>query len=247
MQLGDSALHTKLAVGYYAALSMSAVILVSFAIAVLTPPISGEFCTQGCIAYPYLDAGARFPRDYYWMYPAMLGTLLYLAFVVSLHALAPPSRAIFSLLGVVLASMSAVLLVGDYFLQVTVIQPSLTRGEADGISLLTQYNPHGIFIALEELGYLLMSLSLLCIAPVLTGASLLERIVRWLFVAGWVGSVIALAWVSLTRGVDRGYLFEIAVVTIDWLVLVVSGSLMAAVFRRSLAKGPAVGSHLPQL
>lgn len=33
------------------------------------------------------------------------------------------------------------------------------HGETEGITLLTQYNAHGIFIALEELGYLLMSLS----------------------------------------------------------------------------------------
>jgi hypothetical protein len=28
------------------------------------------------------------------------------------------------------------------------------NGETDGLSILTQYNPHGIFIALEEIGYL---------------------------------------------------------------------------------------------
>jgi hypothetical protein len=33
------------------------------------------------------------------------------------------------------------------------------HGETEGITLLTQYNAHGIFIVLEELGYLLMSLS----------------------------------------------------------------------------------------
>ncbi len=33
------------------------------------------------------------------------------------------------------------------------------KGEKEGISLLTQFNPHGIFIALKEVGYLLMSLS----------------------------------------------------------------------------------------
>ena len=32
--------------------------------------------------------------------------------------------------------------------------------------MLIQYNPHGVFIALEEPGYLVMSLSFLFMAPV---------------------------------------------------------------------------------
>ena len=35
------------------------------------------------------------------------------------------------------------------------------NGETDGIALLTQYNGHGIFIAMEELGYITMSISFL--------------------------------------------------------------------------------------
>jgi hypothetical protein len=54
------------------------------------------------------------------------------------------------MLGIVFATISCTLLVGDYFIQISVIQPSLLKGETDGIALLTQYNPHGIFIALEE-------------------------------------------------------------------------------------------------
>jgi hypothetical protein len=42
---------------------------------------------------------------------------------------------------------------------------SLMNGQAQGIALLTQYNPYGVFIVLEELGYLLMSLSFLFLAP----------------------------------------------------------------------------------
>ncbi len=235
MQPSDSEDRTTLVVGYYASLSMSVLILISFAIAILTPPISGELCQEGCVSYPYLDIADRFPRDYYWMFPAMLATLLYVLFVVSLHTLARPPRRVFSLLGVVFAAMAAAVLVGDYFVQVAVIQPSIVGGEADGISLLTQYNPHGLFIALEELGYLLISLSLLCLAPALAGTNRLECIVRWLFVAGWAINVIALAWISLTRGLDRGYLFEIVAITVVWLVLIASGFLMAASFRRSLA------------
>jgi hypothetical protein len=56
--------------------------------------------------------------------------------------------------GIVFAIISCTFLVGDYFIQISVKQPSLLKGETDGISLLTQYNPHGIFIVLEEVSYL---------------------------------------------------------------------------------------------
>jgi hypothetical protein len=34
------------------------------------------------------------------------------------------------------------------------------KGETDGIALITQYNEHGLFIAMEELGYITMSIAL---------------------------------------------------------------------------------------
>jgi len=43
--------------------------------------------------------------------------------------------------------------------------------------MMIQYNPHGVFLALEELGYLLMSLSFLFMAPVFAGRSRLESAV----------------------------------------------------------------------
>jgi hypothetical protein len=33
------------------------------------------------------------------------------------------------------------------------MQPSLLKGETEGLTLFLQYNPDGIFIALEDLGY----------------------------------------------------------------------------------------------
>jgi len=77
----------------------------------------------------------------------------------------------------VLSTIAALTLLADYFVQLTVVQPSLLAGERDGIALLSQYNPHGLFIALEELGYLLISLSLVCLMPALPPATRLERTV----------------------------------------------------------------------
>jgi hypothetical protein len=131
--------------------------------------------------------------------------------------------------------MGALSVLADYFLQLAVIQPSVLAGEADGISLLTQYNPHGIFIALEELGYLLMSASLACMALTLSSATRLERVVRWLFVGGLVISLAALVWLLVQYGHGRKYLFEVAVISIVWLTLIPGAFMMAMVFRRGLA------------
>lgn len=229
--------HAVARFGFWAALGTAVTTLVSFGIAIFTPPVSGAFCQVGCIDYPYLEIAGRFPRDYYWMFPAIVATLLYLALMVALHERAAGERKAFSLFAVVLAAMATLLLVGDYFMQLAVVQPSVLAGEADGISLLTQYNPHGLFIALEELGYLLMSASLACMAPALSRATRLERAVSWLFLGGFVVNALALAGFSLSLGHARGYLFEIAVISVDWLVVIVAAFMLAVVLRREVVGG----------
>ena len=90
------------------------------------------------------------------MYLAVIQLLAYTIFVVALHAIAPQPKKIFSQIGLVFALMAGFVLLSDYFIQFSVVPVSLMNGETDGIALLTQYNPHGIFIVLEELGYLLI-------------------------------------------------------------------------------------------
>jgi len=208
---------------------------VAFAVAIATPPRSGALCVEGCFEYPYLNIAERFPRDYLWMVPAIVATLFYLAFVIALYARVGASGRQVAQVGVALAVMATMTLVGDYFVQLAVIQPSLRAGEVDGVSLLTQYNPHGVFIALEELGYLLMSMSLACMSPALAGATRVERVIRWLFIGGFIVSLAALCWIVLRYGHDRGYLFELAVISVDWLVLIAGSFMAVVVFRRDLA------------
>lgn len=221
--------------GYWAALATGGTTLATFAIAIFTPPLSGDMCRGDCYSYPFLDVASRFPRDYYWMFPAIVATLLYVALMVAFAARAAEGARPFATLALVLASMAALTLVGDYFVQLAVVQPSLLAGEADGSSLVTQYNPHGLFIALEELGYLLMSLSLACVTPALSSATRLERALRWLFLGGFVVNLGLLLWFTLRHGHGRGYLFEIAVISVDWLVLIAGAFMAAAIFRRDAA------------
>ena len=213
------------------AYATAAMTVITFGVALATPPISGSFCLENCIDYPYLDTLERFPRDYLWMPLAIVLTLLYLALVASVHELTPHSRRLASRIALALAIVTTTVLVTGYFIQFTVVPASLAHGQTDGIALLTQYNPHGLFIALEEVGYLAMALSFGAVAVAVPGRRPAARAVRWMFGATPVVVLTALVWTMVTRGTDRGYLFEVIVISITWLVLLVGAVLLARLFR----------------
>jgi hypothetical protein len=143
-------------------------------------------------------------------------------------------KKIFSQIGISFAIITAVILLSDYFIQVSVIPVSLMHGETAGITILTQYNPHGIFIVLEDLGYLIMSFSFLFMAPVFANKTRLESAIRWVFIIGFVLTTISLMVISIKFGMDRQDRFEVAVISINWLILVINGVLLSIVFRRQL-------------
>ena len=221
--------------GYWASLITALMTAVSFAIAIATPPLAGPLCESGCIEYPYLHAVNRFPRDYYWMFPAIVSTLCYLAMTIALRSRARSGAGEIAELSVAIAVTATVVLVGDYFVQLAVMQPSLLRNERDGVAMLSQYNPHGVFIALEELGYLLISVSLAIMAAAMSSSTSLERAVKRLFACGFMVNVVALSWIAWRYGHEREYRFEIAAIGVDWTMLIVGGGMLAAVFRNRTA------------
>ena len=210
--------------GFYTAIITAVLGVISLAIAMGTPPFSGPFCRADCYQYPYLEAVARWPRDYYWMFPAMLFMLMYMVWTAGLHESAAPERKHFSLLGLLFATMAGLILFSDYFIQVSVIQPALLNGETAGIALWTQFNPHGLFIALEEIGYLLMSVSFLFMGLTFSGIRKGEKALRWIFLTGFILTILALVVFSVLYGIHREYRFEVAVITIDWLAVIIGGS-----------------------
>jgi hypothetical protein len=107
--------------------------------------------------------------------------------------------------------------------------PSILSGETAGLSLFTQYNPHGIFIALEGLGYFMMSVAFLFAAAVFAGGRL-ERAIRWLFVSSFILAVVSFTVLSLLK--YDIVAFEVTILTINWAVLIVSGILLSVLFRR---------------
>jgi hypothetical protein len=126
----------------------------------------------------------------------------------------------------------------DYFLQVSVIEPSLVLGETDGIALLSQFNAHGVFIVLEELAFIMMSLSMLCMAPVFVGQTKSEKAIRWIFTGDFVLTTVSFVLFTVFYGIFREYRFEVAAFSINWLALVASGILLSVIFRRAMTEVP---------
>jgi hypothetical protein len=199
------------------------------------PPRSGANCTGGpglCLTYPYTDAAAYVPGDFLWMIPAfLLGPLFVVLLTVLLHGGDGPRRPLVAQLSLRLATISAVLLMVDYYLQFTTVQASLVRGETGGgLSLLSQYNPHGVFIALEDLGYATMLTALAVAAPALPRTTRPERILlRGSAVVGTVGALL-LPVLLTVLGRDLDYTYEVLAITIAWTTLLAAGILATVIF-----------------
>jgi hypothetical protein len=221
-------------VGFYSAILTVVLTFVTFGFAMTAIPISGANCPENCVEYPYLDTVAQYPKDFLWMPLAILMVLAYVTLMVSIHAFAPDHKKIFSQIGLAFALIAAVVLVSDYFIQFSVVPMSLVNNETEGLTMLIQYNPHGVFIALEELGYLIMSLSFLFMAPVFVSKKRIAVAVRWIFVIGFVLVVVSLTMISFNYGLDRLDRFEVVVITVNWLVLITNGVFLGILFRKQL-------------
>ena len=225
--------NPKIRVGLWAAILTVLDTLVFAVLGVATPARSGPFCaTWGCIRAPYTEVAQFIPGDYWWLIPGLLLVPIVVVLMAAIHASAPEPMKVFSRIGLAFAVAYAVVVGADYFGQFAVVVPSLQAGETAGLSLFTQYNPHGLFIAGEAFGYLLLSLGLLLAAPVFVGGRL-AGVIRWLFVADFALALVACIGFWIIGG-DL-VAFEVAVLSISWLVLIVSGALLAVMFRRASA------------
>jgi hypothetical protein len=219
--------------GIFSTTATTALTLITFAIAINTPPISGVFCTENCIEYPYLHIADRFPKDYLWMFPAIVLNICFLFSMIAFHYFTREDRKVFSFTAVTFAVISMSTLNIDYFLQLTVIQPALLNNETSGISMLTQYNPHGIFIAMEEFGYLMMSFTFLFAGLAYPIDRPFGAFLKWFLILSFLISMVALIWIRVSLGLNTGYIFEIVIISINWITLLVMSILLIFVFYRS--------------
>jgi hypothetical protein len=211
---------------------------ITFVMAVLTPPKAGPFCTDDCLAYPYTDFAAHIPRDFLWMYPALVVAPLLVILLATMHERTPPAWRPFTRSALAFGVMAATTLTAAYFIQLRFVQPAVLKGEFDGLAPLTQYNPHGVFIALEEAGYTLMAVTFLFAGLALPKTSRLERALRWILVGGFVAVAVLFVVLSVVYGMVLEYRFEVAAITVDWTVLLVASTLLAILHRRSVQPPP---------
>ena len=132
--------------------------------------------------------------------------------------------------------ISSIVLLIAYFTQFAVVPISAMKGETEGIALLTQYNGHGVFIAMEELGYIAMSLSFLFLAFIFSMKNRLEKSIRMILFAPFVLTVLSFIFYSVKFGIDRSYRFEVAAITINWLAIIVAGILISLQFKNGIKK-----------
>ena len=226
--------HNKVAAkfGFYISVITTILTFITFSIAICTPPLSGPFCTEDCFQYPYHDILDRFPRDYYWMFPAITLSFSYLIMMICIHHFTSNEKKIYSLIGISFAIISTLILSLDYFVQVSFIQPSLLAGETEGIAALSQYNPHGVFIILEEMGFITMNISFFCLVPVLSNSDKLEKKIRWTFIISFLLMLLSLVIVLVVHGIRREYRFEIIIISITWIELIITGVFFSIYFNK---------------
>lgn len=233
-QSAESPNTTASRLGFWASILTALLAAIAFAKAVTTLPISGPFCQANCVAYPFTDVAAYVPHDYIWMYPAMLMIVAFVVQMVSLQSSTSAERRVFGQAALGFALIGATLILADYYIQIAVMQPSILRGESEGLALLTQYNPHGVFIALEDLGYFLMGGAFLFAALIFAGRKGLERALFWVLLVGGLAAVAGYFVLYALYGTNLEYRYEVASLTIDWATLCVAGILLSLWFRRHL-------------
>jgi hypothetical protein len=159
--------------------------------------------------------------------------LLALVLLECIHSQLPSSRELLSRIGVAFTIMGVAILVVDYAIQLTFIQPALLLAETEGLSPWTQYNPHGIFIALENVGYVLFNVAYVFIGvAMLRMPTRLWRAAGWIFAVGGALTLMLLVFYGAFYGLRLDYRFEVTAILITWLVLIVAPVLLSIAFLR---------------
>lgn len=197
-------------------------------------PPAGPYCPSDCMSYPFSDILSYYPRDYFWMYLAIFQVFGYIIFIVSNHFITPIEKKLFSFLSVAFAIITGTVLLIVYFVQFSVVPMSMMKGETEGIALLTQYNGHGIFIAMEDLGYITMSISFLFLAFIFTNKTRLEKTIRLILIVGFTSMVFSFIFYTIKYGLDRSYRFEVAAISVNWITTITIGILNSIFIRRRL-------------
>ncbi|MHC1703978.1 MAG: hypothetical protein AB9846_08720 [Tenuifilaceae bacterium] len=222
--------------GFYSSFVLSILTIVTFGFAMTALPPAGPYCPNNCMNYPFPDILLYYPRDYYWMYLAIFQLFAFVIFIVTNHFIAKKAKKLYTFLSISFTLISSTVLLIAYFTQFSVVPISVMKGESEGIALITQYNEHGLFIALEELGYITMSIALFFLAFAFTKNTHAERIIRIILISQLFLTITAFIFYSIKFGIERSYMFEVATITINWLAIIIVGIMIGLHYRRILKK-----------
>lgn len=218
--------------GAFLAFSVAFLCLFTFFFAFQAIPVVGSYCIADCVAYPFTEIGLRYPIDFMWMYPALVlvvnTALLFLMLLMSVDACKRLPAAV----SFFFVAASSLVLFGAYFVQVTVLPAQLLLGRTEGLVVFSQYDEYGAFIALEDAGYLLLAFGMGLLWAIFRKG---DRLEKWIALIGafcLFATLAALAFYSFAYGLLRGYRFEVAAISINWLGLVLVGVLLGLWFRR---------------
>lgn len=215
---------------HVAAIASTAGALLAWPLAVIDLPQSGPMCQQQhCVTFPFSSA-VYSPIDYLWMFPATVAVLSFAALLAIIEPLVTPSRWVAARLASRAAGAGAVILVVAFAVQIFVVQPSIIKGESEALTMWTQFNPHGGFIALESLGYLFLSLALLAVSRLVPGRRASRLLVRIVAAAlGGLG-ILLLPLLAALLGANLEYLYEVTAISLVWTaILVVSLPLVRSI------------------
>ncbi|MBN2274144.1 MAG: hypothetical protein JXK95_07415 [Bacteroidales bacterium] len=233
MENNESRKH-YLTFGYYSSFLLSFLTLVTSGFAMTAIPSVGPYCPENCMEYPFPDILLYYPRDYYWMYLAIFQLFAFVIFIVTNHYIVHAAKKLYTFLSISFALISSTVLLIAYFTQFSVVPISVMKGETEGIALITQYNEHGLFVAMEELGYIAMSIALFFLAFAFAGNSRAEKIIRIILISQLILNLVAFVFYSIQFGIERSYLFEVATITINWLVIIIVGIMTGFHYRKSI-------------
>lgn len=224
--------RTILNVGFHSSWLLAVSTTLAFALGMMAIPPAGPNCPGNCMTYPFPDILHYFPRDYFWMYASIFQLCVFIVFMSANHFNTAVEKKIFSSISLSFTIIATTVLMADYFVQFSVVPISVMQGQTEGIPLLTQYNGHGVFIALEELGFTIMSLAFFFLALSISDNGRLDKIVRWTLLSPLVVSIIAFTAYSIQYGLDRDYRYEVASLSINWLVCIMAGLLLSIRYKR---------------
>jgi hypothetical protein len=216
--------------------NMNMVIKIGFWSAVSTAILAALFIFLGLFGTPYTQPNP-YPYvsffktiDYVLFYPAFLLAPVFVVLLACIYHYTHPARKIFSFIALLFGLIYAAIIIPDYFILWTVDLPSIISGQTGNLSIISLYNPHGIFVALESMAYIMMSVSFLFLAPVFKGGRI-EKALKWLFISGFILAIGSFTFTSLMK--YDIVVFEVGIITINVTVLIVSGILISILFRRA--------------